>query len=70
MFNTEEELLQKMAETIEQTTGLAMETEKIKELLIEVQHEQLKGLVYRTFMKINQENLEKVQVVSEQTGEG
>lgn len=51
---SEQELLQRMAETIEATSGMVLEPEGIKTLLLEVQREQLKGLVYRAFMAVNQ----------------
>jgi len=50
----EEELLQQMAEVIEQSSGIVLEPEAIKALLLEVQREQLKGLVYKAFMLVNQ----------------
>ena len=53
-FKNEEEMLQAMVEVIEQSTGLVLDQDHIKELLLEVQREQLKGLVYRAFMAVNQ----------------
>lgn len=53
-FKNEEEMLQAMVEVIEQSTGLVLDQDHIKELLLEVQKEQLKGLVYRAFMAVNQ----------------
>lgn len=50
----EEELLQQMAEVIEKSAGIVLEPEAIKALLLEVQREQLKGLVYKAFMLVNQ----------------
>lgn len=47
-------MLQAMVEVIEQSTGLVLDQDHIKELLLEVQREQLKGLVYRAFMAVNQ----------------
>jgi hypothetical protein len=57
-FTNEQEMLQAMAEMIEGTTGVVLDESHIKELLLEVQREQLKGLVYRAFMAVNQ-NKEK-----------
>lgn len=51
---SEQELLQQMAEVIEETSGMVLEPEGIKTLLLEVQREQLKSLVYRAFMAVNQ----------------
>jgi hypothetical protein len=53
-FTNEEEMLQAMVEVIEQSTGLVLDQNHVKELLLEVQREQLKGLVYRAFMAVNQ----------------
>jgi uncharacterized protein YaaW (UPF0174 family) len=53
-FTSEEEMLQEMVELIEKSTGLVLDQEHVKELLIEVQREQLKGLVYKAFMAVNQ----------------
>lgn len=53
-FASEEEMLQAMVEAIEKSTGLALDQDHVKELLLEVQREQLKGLVYRAFMAVNQ----------------
>lgn len=53
-FTNEQEMLQAMVEMIEQSTGLVLDQEHVKELLLEVQREQLKGLVYRAFMALNQ----------------
>lgn len=52
-FASEEEMLQAMVEVINQGTGLVLDTSHVKELLLEVQREQLKGLVYRAFMAVN-----------------
>lgn len=53
-FTSEEEMLQAMVEVIEKSTGLVLDQDHVKELLLEVQREQLKGLVYRAFMAVNQ----------------
>ena len=53
-FTNEEEMLQAMVEVIEKSTGLVLDQDHVKELLLEVQREQLKGLVYRAFMAVNQ----------------
>lgn len=53
-FTNEQEMLQAIVEMIEQSTGLVLDQEHVKELLIEVQREQLKGFVYRAFMALNQ----------------
>lgn len=53
-FTSEEEMLQAMVEAIEKSTGLVLDQDHVKELLLEVQREQLKGLVYRAFMAVNQ----------------
>jgi aspartyl-tRNA(Asn)/glutamyl-tRNA(Gln) amidotransferase subunit B len=39
---------------IEKSAGLVLDQEHVRELLLEVQREQLKGLVYRAFMAVNQ----------------
>jgi hypothetical protein len=53
-FQSEEEMLTAMAEMIHQGTGLTLDIEQVKALLLEVQREQLKGLVYRAFLAVNQ----------------
>lgn len=53
-FTSEEEMLQAMVEMIEKSAGLVLDQEHVRELLLEVQREQLKGLVYRAFMAVNQ----------------
>jgi hypothetical protein len=53
-FENEEAMLQAMVESIEGGTGIVLDTAHVKELLLEVQREQLKGLVYRAFMSVNQ----------------
>lgn len=53
-FTSEEEMLQAMVEMIEKLAGLVLDQEHVRELLLEVQREQLKGLVYRAFMAVNQ----------------
>jgi len=53
-FTSEEEMLQAMVEAIEKSTGLVLDQDHVRELLLEVQREQLKGLVYRAFMTVNQ----------------
>lgn len=45
----EEALLQGIIEVIEQGSGMVLAPEQVKQLLIEVQHEQLKHLVYQAF---------------------
>lgn len=52
-FANEEEMLQAMVEVINEGTGLVLDHDHVKELLLEVQREQLKGLVYRAFMAVN-----------------
>lgn len=66
-FTSEEEMLQAMAEVIAKSTGLTLDHEHIRELLLEVQREQLKGLVYRAFMAVN-EAVEPEVPVSTETG--
>lgn len=53
-FQNEEEMLQMMAEQIHDQTGIVLNNEDVKTLLIEVQREQLKGLVYKAFLTVNQ----------------
>lgn len=48
----EQELLELMAEHIEARSGVVIGVEDIKNLLIEVQREQLKGLVYQAFLAV------------------
>lgn len=52
-FRSEEEMLQAMVEMIQQGAGVVLDQEHVKELLLEVQREQLKGLVYKAFMAVN-----------------
>jgi hypothetical protein len=53
---SEQELLQQMAELIEENTKMVLDPETIKGLLLEVQREQLKGLVYRAFIAVSQKH--------------
>lgn len=53
-FEKEEDMLEAISQVVEENSGLALNTGYIKELLVEVQREQLKGLVYRAFMSVNQ----------------
>ena len=53
-FEKEEDMLEAISQVVEENTGLALNTDYIKELLVEVQREQLKGVVYRAFMAVNQ----------------
>jgi hypothetical protein len=63
-FTSEEEMLQAMVEAIEKSTGLVLDQDHVKELLLEVQREQLKGLVYRAFMAVNQAREQPVESVA------
>lgn len=60
-FNNEEEMLQMMSELIHDQTGLVLSNDDVKTLLIEVQREQLKGLVYKAFLSVNAAAREVVQ---------
>ena len=48
------DLLQQMAELIEENAKMVLDQDTIKGLLLEVQREQLKGLVYRAFVAVSQ----------------
>lgn len=76
---SEQELLQQMAELIEENAKMVLDQDTIKGLLLEVQREQLKGLVYRAFVAVSQRHeqtqtgaegsLEEAQPVAEPTGQ-
>lgn len=52
----EQELLQQIAELIEENTKMVLDTDTIKTLLLEIQREQLKGLVYKAFIAVSQKH--------------
>lgn len=64
--NREEDMLLAMAQVIQENTGLALNSAYIKELLLEVQHEQLKGLVYKAFLTVNEEELNELKADDEE----
>jgi len=64
----EQELLQQIAELIEENTKMVLDTDTIKVLLLEVQREQLKGLVYKAFITVSQRH-EQAQAVVEHPSE-
>jgi hypothetical protein len=49
---------------------LVLDQEHVKELLIEVQREQLKGFVYRAFMALNQAQAEAATATEEPANGG
>jgi len=53
-FTNEEEMLQAVVELVEQASGLVLSTQYARELLVEIQREQLKGLIYKAFIAVNQ----------------
>ena len=60
-FENEQELLNRMAHLIRSQTGLLLDNNTIKELLLEVQREQLKGLVYKAYVAVNEAAMKEEQ---------
>ena len=71
--NKEEEakILKSISDEIEKRTHICLAVEEVKQLLFEIQHEQLKGLVYSAYQSVYQTMLDntKKDIIEESSNE-